>query len=71
MIFQIMDQTGHTSRTFTPAQKAEADAKFRELIGQGQMLAYKTEAGVPTQVKSLDGLKDETEVVFTPQLVGG
>lgn len=72
MKFYIPDRSGHTTLEFTPAQKAESDAKFRALIGEGRTAATR-QAGVGngdyTVIREPGQVQDET--LFVPRLKGG
>ena len=70
MKFFVMDHTGHSTLEFTEAQKADAQAKFDELLAEGKIAGTRKEGAHDYQkVKSFDELSDET--TFTPQRVGG
>jgi len=70
MKFSIMDTTGHSTVEFTDEQKAEADAKFRALIGEGKTAATR-KAGETDYKVIKDPAKIEDETLFVPQLRGG
>lgn len=70
MKFNVMDHTGHTTLEFTAEQKAEASAKFTELLAEGKIAGTRKVGQTDYQkVKSFDQLEDET--TFTPARQGG
>ncbi len=70
MKFNVMDHTGHTTLEFTAEQKAEANAKFTELLAEGKIAGTRKAGQTDYQkVKSFDQLEDET--TFTPARQGG
>jgi hypothetical protein len=72
MRFKIMDSSGHTTKEFSTADKTRAMRTFARLIDDKKMLAYVPEKdGKHRQIKSLDGLAPNTEIVFTPPLQAG
>lgn len=73
MQFLIMNESGHTPKSFAPEDQAKAEVLFKRLTGPNKrMLAFVPEAdGKHRQVKSLDGLSPDAEVLFTPQLQAG
>jgi len=70
MKFHIMDHTGHSTLEFTPAEHADAMAKFNALLGEKKIVGTR-KAGETEykKVKSFDQLEDES--VFTPARQGG
>lgn len=74
LIFHIQDQTGHTTVEFTPEQRAEAEKKFNELVGEKKMAPFVKPADskdAPLRVKSFDQVPTDAEVTMRPQLIGG
>jgi hypothetical protein len=68
----VMDQTGHSTFEFDPADNAavaEAMEKFEALIEQGYTAAERTGPGTQRPVKQFD--PNRTETLFHPRLVGG
>ncbi len=70
MKFHIMDRTGHSTREFSAAERVEAEALFRSLVGDG-MTAATRETGKTDYTVVRDPAKVQDETVFIPQLVGG
>ncbi len=65
----VLDSTGHSEVRFSPKDKAEAKARFKELLGQGH-IAYRMDAdGKSSLTRSFDETAEE--IVMHPQLVGG
>lgn len=72
MRFKIMDAQGHTTKEFSTADKTRAMRTFARLAGEKKMLAYVPEKdGAHRQIKSLDGLGPNAEVLFSPPLQAG
>jgi hypothetical protein len=70
MKFNIMDHTGHSTVEFTEVQKADANAKFTELLAEGKIAGTRKLGDTDYQkVKSFEQVQDET--VFTPARQGG
>lgn len=70
--FEIMDHHGHTTLEFDETNAAElalGQQKFDELINSGKRAAVRTEDGNHEFVDKFD--KENEEVLFMPQLVGG
>ena len=70
MKFLIMDLSGHTTIEFTAEQKAEADAQFRALIGDGKTAATR-KAGATDYTVIRDPGQVQDETLFIPRLQGG
>ena len=69
-LFQILDHTGHSTIEFTDEQKADAQAKFNQLIaGKHTAATRKTSERDYHVVKDFKQTQDET--MFIPQMVGG
>ena len=72
MKFKIMNHEGHSTKEFSTAGKTRATRTFARLTGDKKMLAYIPEKdGAHKQVKSLDGLSQDAEVLFAPPLQAG
>ena len=68
----VMDRTGDRRYQFNPqdaGELAEAEARFKELTGEGFTAAVRTATGETVKVTSFDPAAQET--VFFPRLVGG
>ncbi|MEH2488631.1 hypothetical protein [Bradyrhizobium sp. AZCC 2230] len=68
----VMDHTGDSRHSFEqddPKQLAEAERRFKKLIGQGFTAATRTGGGDLHAIRSFDPTADET--LFYPRLVGG
>jgi hypothetical protein len=68
----IMDHTGDTRHQFDPADAAavaEAEVRFKELIGVGFTAAKRLDDGTSEVLRSLDPTAEET--LFIPRLIGG
>ena len=70
MKFYVMDRSGHSTLEFTPAQKAEADATFKALIGEGRTAATR-QAGAHDYNVIRDPAQVQDETLFVPRLKGG
>lgn len=68
-VFNVCDGTGHTPHAFSEDQKAEAAAKFAELLGGGHFAYANKGGGTQSQLKSFDPTVEET--TFHKQLQGG
>jgi molybdopterin converting factor small subunit len=75
MRFSIMDQTGHSSESFDPANKTTLEAamaRFAELTGGDRRYtaaAKHAGKGDATVIKAFDATADE--ILFIPPLQGG
>ena len=68
--FHVMDHSGHSTIEFTSEQKAEAQAKFDELLAEKKIVGTrKTGEQDYKAVKAFSELQDEA--VFTPARQGG
>jgi hypothetical protein len=68
----VMDHTGARRYHFDPRDVgalAEAEERFRQLIGAGFTAATRTAAGKSTRIRSFDPTAVET--LFFPRLIGG
>jgi hypothetical protein len=68
----VMDHTGDTRHQFDPADAAavaEAEARFKELMGAGFTAAERTSPGKSKVVGKFDPAAEET--LFIPRLKGG
>mgnify|MGYP001358456066 CR=1 FL=1 len=68
----VMDGSGDTRHNFDakePNALAEAEERFKQLIGDGYTAAKRTSAGQVSRIGSFDAAAEET--VFFPRLVGG
>jgi hypothetical protein len=68
----VMDHTGDTRHQFDPADVsavAEAERRFKELIGAGFTAAMRLGEGKSEILKSFDPTAEET--LFIPRLQGG
>ena len=68
----VMDHTGDTRHQFDPADAAavaEAEARFKELVGGGFTAAERTGPGKSKVVGKFDPAAEET--LFIPRLKGG
>lgn len=68
----VMDRNGDSRHRFDPndtQELADAEQRFRELIGAGFTAAVRTRPGQGSRVRSFDPSAEET--VFFPGLVGG
>jgi hypothetical protein len=68
----VMDTSGDTRQQFDPADAsavAEAEKRFRDLVGAGFIAAKRTGNGTSELVRQFDPAAQET--VFVPRLVGG
>jgi hypothetical protein len=67
-----MDHTGDTRHQFDPSDAmgvAEAEARFKELMGAGFTAAERTGRGQIKVVRKFDPASEET--LFIPRLKGG
>jgi len=65
-----MDHTGHSTLEFTAEQKADASAKFAELLAEKKIVGTRKEGEMDyRKVKSFEQIEDEA--IFTPARVGG
>ena len=72
MIFNVLDQTGHSTLPFSDDEKALAEQTFKRLTGTEKMLAYTLDkGGKAKQVRALGDVKEDAEVTFAPALQGG
>jgi hypothetical protein len=68
----VMDQTGDTRHEFNPEDAkalAEAEKRFRKLIGVGFTAAERTGPGQVSRIRSFN--RSASETLFFPRLVGG
>jgi hypothetical protein len=68
----VMDHTGDTRHQFDPADAAalaEAEVRFKELIGVGFTAAKRLDDGKSEVLRSFDPTAEET--LFVPRLIGG
>ena len=68
----VMDHTGDTRHQFDPADAAavaEAEVRFKELIGAGFTAARRLDDGKSEVLRSFDPTAEET--LFIPRLIGG
>jgi hypothetical protein len=68
----VMDATGDTRYEFDPAEAAavaQAERRFKELIGAGFTAAVRREGGRSELIRSFDPAAEET--LFFPRLKGG
>lgn len=68
----VMDHTGdrrHEFDTRNARELAEAEKRFKELMGLGFTAAERTTAGETMKITSFDPTAQET--VFFPRIVGG
>lgn len=70
MKFFIMDHSGHSTREFSAADKAEAEALFKALIEDGKTAATR-KAGSTDYTVVRDPAKIQDETLFAPRLQGG
>jgi len=68
----VMDHSGDTRHFFeasNPEALAEAEERFKALVGEGFTAAVRDQAGLVTTTRSFDPTAQET--LFYPRLVGG